>query len=112
MGLSHVLHSRSARHRGQWIVRLSLANLAASVSDDIGYVQFADGSFKCFDLAADPTWRTECRDSERVMHAAQEQLVWRQEHLRRDMTDMLLRPSRPGRWPAGFKEYAVAKAQS
>jgi arylsulfatase A-like enzyme len=91
---------------------LSLANLATSVSDELGYVQFADGSYKCFDLVADPTWRTECRDSDRVMRAAQEQLVWRQEHLRRDMTDMLLRPSRPGRWPSGFKEYAVANAQS
>jgi arylsulfatase A-like enzyme len=91
---------------------LSLANLAASVSDDLGYVQFADGSFKCFDLVADPTWRTECHDSDRIMHAAQEQLVWRQEHLRRDMTDMLLRPSRPGRWPSGFKEYSVANAQT
>ena len=91
---------------------LSLANLAVSVSDDLGYVQFADGTFKCFDLVADPTWRTECRDSDRVMSAAQEQLVWRQEHLQRDMTDMLLRPSRPGRWPDGFKEYAVANSQS
>ena len=87
---------------------LSLANLATSVSDDLGYVQFADGSFKCFDLVADPTWRTECHDSERVMRAAQEQLVWRQEHLRRDLTDMLLRPGRPGRWPSGFKEFAAA----
>jgi arylsulfatase A-like enzyme len=87
---------------------LSLANLATSVSDELGYVQFADGSFKCFDLLADPTWRTECHDSERVMRAAQEQLVWRQEHLRRDLTDMLLRPSRPGRWPAGFKETSLA----
>lgn len=84
--------------------RLSLANLAASVSDDLAYVQFADGSFKCFDLLVDPTWRTECRDVERIMHGAQEQRVWRQEHLRRDLTDMLLRPSRPGRWPTGFKE--------
>ena len=81
---------------------LSLANLAVSVSDEIGYVQFADGSFKCFDLLADPTWRTECRDIERTLRAAQEQLVWRQEHLQRELTDMLLRPNRPGRWPDGF----------
>ena len=81
---------------------LSLANLAVSVSDELGYVQFADGSFKCFDLATDPTWRTECRDTERILRAAQEQLVWRQEHLRRDLTDMLLRPNRPGRWPDRF----------
>jgi arylsulfatase A-like enzyme len=87
---------------------LSLANLAASVGDDLGYVQFADGTFKCFDLLVDPTWRTECRDTERIMRGAQEQLVWRQEHLRRDLTDMLLRPSRPGRWPTGFKDVALA----
>jgi len=89
---------------------LSLANLAASISDDLGYVQFADGTYKCFDLRADPTWRTECHDAERVMRGAQEQLVWRQEHLRRDLTDMLLRPSRPGRWPTGFKDSALAHA--
>ena len=81
---------------------LSLANLAVSVSDELGYVQFADGSFKCFDLVADPTWRTECRDPERTLRGAQEQLVWRQEHLGRELTDMLLRPSRPGRWPEVF----------
>ncbi len=101
------------RGAGQWPRdrSLSLANLAASVSDDLGYVQFADGTFKCFDVAADPTWRTECRDPDRIMRGAQEQLVWRQEHLRRDLTDMLLRPSRPGRWPKGFKDAAYATSQ-
>jgi hypothetical protein len=82
------------------------------VSDDLGYVQFADGTYRCFDLLADPTWRTECHDAERIMRGAQEQLVWRQEHLRRDLTDMLLRPSRPGRWPTGFKDAAFATADS
>jgi arylsulfatase A-like enzyme len=81
---------------------LSRQNLAVSLDDELAYVQFADGSYKCFDLLEDPTWRTDCRDAERVMHAAQEQLVWRQEHLRREMTDMLLLPSRPGRWPESF----------
>jgi hypothetical protein len=81
---------------------LSRQNLAVSVSDNISYVQFGDGSFKCFDLKADPTWRTECDDATRTLYAAQEQLVWRQEHLNRDLTDMLLRPDRPGRWPEGF----------
>ncbi|MEO9181509.1 MAG: sulfatase-like hydrolase/transferase [Acidimicrobiales bacterium] len=93
---------RSAPGRWPKDRSLSLANLAVSVSDDLGYVQFADGSFKCFDLVLDPTWRTECNDPGRILRAAQEQLVWRQEHLRREMTDMLLRPSRPGRWPPGF----------
>jgi arylsulfatase A-like enzyme len=81
---------------------LSRQNLAVSLDDELAYVQFADGSYKCFDLVEDPTWRTECRDAERVMRAAQEQLVWRQEHLRRELTDMLLLPSRPGRWPEKF----------
>ena len=78
---------------------LSRMNLAVSVSDSTGYVQFADGTFRCFDLLEDPTWRTECSDTSRVLDAAQEQLVWRQEHLRRDYTDMLLSRDRRGRWP-------------
>jgi arylsulfatase A-like enzyme len=81
---------------------LSRQNLAVSVSDDIAYVQFGDGAFKCYDLGADPTWRTECDDASRILAAAQEQLVWRQEHLNRELTDMLLLPERPGRWPQGF----------
>ena len=84
---------------------LSKQNIAVAVSDDISYVQFGDGSFRCFDLALDPSWRTECTDSARVLAAAQEQLTWRQEHLARDMTDMLLGPERRGRWP---KEFSVA----
>ena len=70
------------------------------MSDDIAYVQFADGTFRCFDIQADPTWRTECDDPQRVIRAAQEQLVWRQEHATREFTDMLLRRDRPGRWPS------------
>jgi arylsulfatase A-like enzyme len=79
---------------------LARRNLAVSVSDDLAYVQFGDGSYRCFDLAADPTWRTECRDLERVLHAAQRQLVWRQAHLRHDLTDMLLSRDRLGFWPS------------
>jgi arylsulfatase A-like enzyme len=85
---------------------LSRQNLAVSVSDETGYVQFGDGSFKCFDLLADPTWRVECNDAQRVLAAAQEQLVWRQEHLNRDLTDMLLGADRRGRWPVQFGEFS------
>jgi arylsulfatase A-like enzyme len=90
---------------------LSRMNLAVSVSDDVSYVQFGDGSYRCFDLAADPTWRTECRDSGRVLAAAQEQLVWRQEHLRRELTDMLLLPNRPGRWPPRYTESVKSRGR-
>lgn len=90
----------------QWPVERSLSqqNLAVTMSDDYGYVQFAEGSYLCFDLANDPTWRTESHDANFILGAAQEQLTWRQEHLRREMTDMLLKPSRPGHWPAHYGE--------
>lgn len=78
---------------------LSRRNLAVSVGTDVAYVQFGDGSYRCYDLLEDPTWRTPCRDADRVLAAAQEQLVWRQEHLGRDLTDMVLGPDRRGRWP-------------
>lgn len=87
--------------RGTPHTRASLArrNLAVSLGHDVAYVQFGDGSYRCFDLAADPTWRTECRDPARVLAAAQEQLLWRQRHLRHELTDLLLTPERLGFWP-------------
>jgi arylsulfatase A-like enzyme len=91
---------------------LARRNLAVSVGDDVAYVQFGDGSFRCFDLLADPTWRTECRDVERVLHAAQEQLIWRQEHLRHGLTDMLLSPERLGHWPSGLRLAPLVKSVS
>lgn len=106
-------------YRGDWIrqnttgwsadQRITGKNLAVSVSDDVSYVQFGDGSFRCFDLRTDPTWRTECRDSDRVLAAAQEQLVWRQDHLRNDLTDMLLGFQRKGRWPTPFMQASSPK---
>ena len=66
-------------------------------------MQFGDASYLCFDLAADPTWRTPCGDESRVLAGAQEMLVWRQEHLGRDYTDMLLGPERRGRWPVSLR---------
>ena len=78
--------------------RLSTYNLAATVSDDLALVSFGDGTLLHFDLAADPTWRTPCADTDRVLAAASEQLAWRAQHLRRETTDMLLLPHRPGYW--------------
>lgn len=79
---------------------LSRQNLAVSVSHDLAYVQFGDGSFLAYDLAADPTWRTPCSDEGRILRATQEQLQWRQEHLRREDADMLVNERRSGIWPA------------
>lgn len=79
---------------------LSRMNLAVSVTEEIGFVHFGDGSNACFDLLADPTWRTTTTAPERLVAAMETQLDWRQVHLRREYTDLLLRPGRPGRWPA------------
>jgi arylsulfatase A-like enzyme len=91
---------------------LARRNLAVSVGDDLSFVQFGDGSMRCFDLALDPTWRTECTDVERVLLATKEQLLWRQSHLRHDLTDMLLTPDRRGRWPSGERIDVLAEAVS
>lgn len=91
---------------------LARRNLAVSVSDDLAYVQFGDGSFRCFDIGLDPTWRTECHDAERVLQAAQRQLVWRQGNLRHDLTDMLLSPERLGEWPRELRLDPLVKAFS
>ncbi len=82
---------------------LSRHNLAVSLTEHTAYVQFGDGSFLCFDVATDPTWRTPVDDLNRVLVAAQDMLAWRQEHLGRTFTYMLLEPDRPGRWPAQLR---------
>ena len=79
---------------------LSRQNLAVSVGEDLAYVHFGDGSYKAYDLAADPTWRTECDDATRVLAGANELLTWRQEHLGRVDADMLVNERRSGIWPA------------
>jgi arylsulfatase A-like enzyme len=91
---------------------LARQNLAVTVGDDVAYVQFGDGSYRCYDLAADPTWRTECDDVERVLAAAQRQLLWRQRHLRHDLTDMLLSSERFGRWPRGLPYSLLSESVS
>ncbi|HEY1824685.1 MAG TPA: sulfatase-like hydrolase/transferase [Acidimicrobiales bacterium] len=90
---------------------LAKRNLAVSVSEELAFVQFGDGSMKCYDLAMDPTWRSECDDRDRVFEALREQLLWRQEHLRHDLTDMLLSPDRKGRWPNELR-YELTQAAS
>jgi len=78
---------------------LSKMNLATTLTEDWAFVHFGDGSSLLFDLQADDTWRTTSDDQTLLYRGAMAQLEWRQEHLRRDMTDMLVEPDRPGRWP-------------
>lgn len=93
-------------HRWPWDRRLERKHLAVLRSDDRAYVQFGDGSWRCFDLAADPTWGTEIDDPSVVLADAQAMLVWRSEHADRTLTDMLLRDGGVGRLPAGVPRHA------
>ena len=68
-------------------------------SEERAYVHFGDGGWRCFDLAADPTWRTEIRDPGVVLGEAQAMLEWRMNHLDRTMTGLLLHDGGTGRFP-------------
>lgn len=96
-------------HPWPWDRRLERHNLAVRRSAERAYVQFGDGTWRCFDLANDPTWRTEVDDSALVLADAQAMLVWRATHTNRALTGMLLTADGPiGRLPdplpAGFGE--------
>ena len=84
-----------------WKRSLEKQTLCVHRTDDIAYVQFGDGRFVCFDLAADPTWRTECDDQSRVLRAAQELLTWRMQMTDRQHTGFLVENGGTGRWPTG-----------
>lgn len=59
-------------------------------SDDVGYVQFADGEALVYDLATDPTWRTHLDDPERAWKEARAMLAWRAQHTDRTLTGHFL----------------------
>lgn len=82
-----------------WDARLAECNLAVRRSAERAYVQFGDGSWRCFDLASDPTWCTQESDPQVVLAEAQDMLVWRSRHLDRMLTGMLLESGGIGRHP-------------
>ena len=86
-------------HEWPWDRRLERQHLAVIRDTDGAYVQFADGTWRCFDLAADPTWRTEITDPTTVLGYAQRMLLWRSHHSERTHTDMLVQDGGIGRFP-------------
>jgi arylsulfatase A-like enzyme len=86
-------------HEWPWDRRLERKHLAVLRSDKAAYVQFGDGAWRCFDLAADPTWRTELTDPDAVLGCAQSMLTWRSQHADRTLADMLLMDGGLGRVP-------------
>ena len=53
-----------------WDRRLESMHLTATRSESVAYVQYGDGAWRCFDLAADPTWCTEITDPAVVLDGA------------------------------------------
>jgi arylsulfatase A-like enzyme len=86
-------------HDWPWDRRLERQNLAVVRSKDAAYVHFGDGSALCFDLAADPTWRTQLTDPARILEGTQSLLTWRAQHTDRTLTGMLVEKGGIGRWP-------------
>ena len=55
-----------------WDRRPERRHMAVLRTVDHAYVQFGDGSWLCFDLVADPTWRTTVTDPAMVLPLAQQ----------------------------------------
>jgi len=88
-------------HVWPWDRRLESMQLSVLRSRSVAYVQYGDGAWRCFDLAADPTWRTEVTDPGVVLEHTQSMLTWRSRHADRTLSDMLTYDGGVGRVPDG-----------
>jgi arylsulfatase A-like enzyme len=95
-------------HEWPWDRRLERQHLTVLRSERAAYVQFGDGSWLCFDLAADPTWRAEVRDPSVVLAHAQAMLTWRSQHADRTLTGMLVENGGVGRFPPMPERFRAA----
>lgn len=102
-------------HEWPWDRRLERQHLAVLRSDRAAYVHFGDGSSLCFDLVADPTWRTEVKDTAVILEHAQAMLSWRSQHSERTLTGMLVEDGGIGRWPvmpADFRANSASRRRT
>ena len=96
-----------------WDRRLETRNLVVQRRADVAYVHFGDGASLCFDLAADPSWRTLVTDPAVILENAQALLTWRAQTMNRTLTGMLVQAGGIGRWPpmpAHWRETSNAPA--
>ncbi len=91
----------TAPHEWPWDRVLERQHLAVRRDERYAYVQFGDGSWRCFDVDADPTWRTETADPAVVLPLAQAMLTWRSRHTDRTLADLVVGAGSAsgGRWP-------------
>ena len=89
----------STPHEWPWDRKLERRHLTVHRDHRYAYVQFGDGSWRCFDLASDPTWRTEVDDPAIVLPLAQAMLTWRSRHADRTLADLVIGADGGGRWP-------------
>jgi arylsulfatase A-like enzyme len=89
--------------------RLERRNLAVLRTAEAALVQFADGTSQAFDLAVDPTWRTEIADPARCLALGQEMLAWRMQHQERTLSGMLIEKGGIGRWPPMPRGWGVKR---
>jgi len=87
------------RYGGGRLPDLERCNLAVLRTTTHAYVHFGDGTWRCFDLVADPTWRTTTEDPAVVLPLAQELLSWRAEHQGGRWSQTLVGADRRGLWP-------------
>jgi len=80
-------------------LRAERSNLTVRRDLQGAYVHFGDGRALCFDLEADPSWRTAELRPERILEQAQAQLTWRAQHTERTLTGLLIDGGGKGRWP-------------
>lgn len=103
-------HIPNGPHIWPWDRRLEDKNLAVLRRRDVGYVHFGDGGWMCFDLAADPTWRTPVTDPAVILELAQAMLTWRAQHTDRTLTGLLVEGGGVGRWPPMPDHWGVTNA--
>jgi arylsulfatase A-like enzyme len=83
--------------RDGWPARRGLArqHLTVRRTTDHAYVQFGDGDWRCYDLAADPHYGARITDPAVVLPHAQALLTWRQEVSERTHTSTLITADGP-----------------
>jgi arylsulfatase A-like enzyme len=94
-----------------WDRRLERQNLAVHRDESTLYVQFGDGSWLCFDMANDPTARTQITDPAVVLAKAQAMLTWRSQHADRTLTGAIIDKGGRGRMPVGVPDGVGSQSQ-